>query len=408
MFSYLKVGLRNLLKNRRRTFWTVSAIVVAQIAILSFSGYVEYTYWGMREGIINGETGHIQLYKKGFSNEGQLDPFSYMLPDPAQYMKELSALKYVKAVTTRVDLAGIISNGEKSKIFTGQGVIPDSEKTISTFIDIVDGANLSSSDPEGALLGYSLANILGVKVGDYVTLLSPTKFGGLNAVDVRVRGTIQTGTKAVDDMIVKIPMDRVERLLGANDVTKIILLLDDTKYTETVRKEVERLIAAKGWDLEMKTWIDLADSYWAVVKIYDNIFFFLNIVIVLVIVSSIINTLSMTVMERVTEIGTIRAIGMKRSGIVNLFLSEGFLLGVLGSIAGILIAIALIKVVNIFGIETSPPPGQNRGYTQYILVNPLTVLYSFSLTTVTALAGAILPALKAGRLSVVDALRYNQ
>lgn len=408
MTSYLKVGFRNLLKNRRRTFWTVSAIVVAQIAILLFSGYVEYTYWGMREGIINGDTGHIQLYKKGFSREGQLDSFSYMIPDPVGYSENILGLKHVKAVSSRVDLAGIISSGDKTKIFTGQGVTPDSEREISTFIDIVEGANLSESDPEGALLGYSLANILDVKVGDYVTLLSPTKFGGLNAVDVKVRGTMQTGTKAVDDMIVKMPMNRVQKLLGADDVTKIIVLLDDTKYTDQVEKSLRSLIDSSGWDLEMKTWVELADSYWAVVKIYDNIFFFLNIVIVMVIVSSIINTLSMTVMERISEIGTIRAIGMKRKGIISLFISEGFLLGVLGSLAGILLALAVIQVVNVFGIETAPPPGQNRGYTQYILINPMTVLYSFSLTTLTCLVGAIFPALKAGRLSVVDALRYNQ
>lgn len=408
MLHYLTVALRNLLRNRRRSFWTISTIIIAQIAILTYSGYVQEMYWGMREGIINGSTGHIQLYKKGFNKEGKLDPFKYMIEDSNQYTDTIMNLEHVKTITSRVDINGIIASQDKSKIFTGQGVQPEQEKIISTFISIVDGANLSVNDPEGALLGFGLADVLGVNIGDYVTLLSPTKYGGLNAVDIKVRGTIQTGTSAVDDMIVKLPISSVEKLLGAPDVSKIMILLDDTSYTEVVEKKLRQLIKDEGWDLEMKTWVDLAESYWAVVKIYNNIFYFLTIIIVFIIISSIINTMSMSVMERVSEIGTIRSIGMKRRGITKLFLSEGFLLGAIGSVIGIVVAIIIISLVNINGIKTDPPPGQNTGYTMSILVMPATLIYSFLLTTIIALIASISPAIKAGRMKVVDALRYNQ
>lgn len=407
MIHYLKVGLRNLWRNKRRSLLTIAAIIVAQLAIVNFRGYVEYTYWGMREGIINGETGHIQIYKKGFNLEGQIDPFSYMIEDIDSVKNEIGDLEHIKAITSRIELNGIVAKDDKSKIFTGLGVNPEQEKEISTFIDIIDGYNLSDDHPDGALIGIGLRKVLDAQVGDYLTLLAPTKYGGLNAIDIKVRGVIQTGTKAVDNMLIKIPIEQVKLLLGSYDVTKMIILLDDTKNTSIVEKQIQRIIEQKELNLEIRTWKDLADVYWGVVKIYDNIFFFINIVIVLIVIFSIVNTLTMTVMERVSEIGTIRAMGMKRLGIMKLFLSEGFLLGIVGSIIGVLIALMVAGIININGIETAPPPGQNRGYTNFILITPVTIAFSFCLTTVVALIASIFPAWKAGKMQVVDALRYN-
>lgn len=133
-----------------------------------------------------------------------------------------------------------------------------------------------------------------------------------------------------------------------------------------------------------------------------------RVIIGLIIILTISNTLMMSVLERTREIGTCLAIGQRRALVMRMFLAEGVLIGFLGGVSGIAAGYLLAAVISYIGIPMPPPPGMARGYNGQILVDLPLVIDAFSLALFTTLIASVMPAWKASRMNIVDALRYNQ
>ena len=404
------LALRNIFRNKRRTLITFLAIISGSVAIIVFGGYVEYTYWGLREMVINTQFGHIQLYKKGYMEKGVSEPGKYLIKDPDSVEKAISVfpnIKYMRMVSSRLSFSGLISTGEKTVACMGIGIDPEREKEMSYFDSIVAGQQLASGMQEEVVIGGELMKALGAKVGDNVTILTNTVAGVINAADVQVVGVAQTGSKDYDSVFVKLPTKFVRRLLNTESAEKILILLDKTEEVPTVVPLIQKVINDKGLDLELQTWDKLADIYHQVVSLYEGIFDVMKIIICLIVFFSIANTMSMSIFERTKEIGTLRAIGTTRGGITKLFLMEGVLIGILGGILGILFGILAAKIINLSGgIEIAPPPGMTVSFITNILIVPKVLVFSFCLTVIVSVLSSLYPAIKASRLKIVDAIHY--
>jgi len=407
----LSLAFRNIFRNKRRTAITFLAILSGLIGIIVFGGYVEYTYWGLRETVIKTQLGHIQIYKKGYIEKGIADPAKYLIDDPESVEKAITVLpiiKYVKMISNRLTFAGLVSTGEKTLACSGIGVDPAREEEMSYYESIIDGMQLAPDMEDGGVIGAELMKALGAKVGDYVTVLTTTVDGVINAADIKIVGVARTGTKEYDSVFIKLPISFVRKILNSDSAEKIIVLLEKTEDVETVVPLLEDLIEEKGLDLELRTWKELATFYYKVVELYDGIFKVVKMIIGIIVFFSIANTMSMTIFERVKEIGTLRAIGSTRGSITNLFIVEGMLIGVIGGIIGSIAGIITAKIINYSGgIEMSPPPGMTVGFNAEILIVPEVLLYGFALTVAVAVLSSIYPAFKASRLQIVDALRYT-
>ena len=215
MALYLKLAIRNVFRNRRRTLITLCAMGFGAAAIIVFGGFVNAIYWGVRESTIRSQVGHIQLYRKGYSERGNLAPFDYLVPDYAGLQAELAKLPHVRTVTARLGFSGLISTGDTTTAFVGTGVQPDGERDLSSLAVVVDGKDLASRDPRGITLGLGLARAFGVKPGDDLTLLTTTKGGAINALAVTVRGVWESGEKAYDDRFLRVPERRIFRAISA-------------------------------------------------------------------------------------------------------------------------------------------------------------------------------------------------
>jgi putative ABC transport system permease protein len=407
----LSLAFRNVFRNKRRTAITFLAILSGLIGIIVFGGYVEYTYWGLRETVIKTQLGHIQIYKKGYIEKGIADPAKYLIDDPEAVEKAISVfpmIKYMKMMSNRLTFSGLVSTGEKTLACRGIGVDPAREEEMSYYESIVDGIQLASDIEDGGVIGVELMKALGAKVGDYVTVLTTTVDGVINAADIKIVGVAQTGTKEYDSVFIKLPIKFVRTILNSDSAEKIIVLLEKTEDVETVLPLLEDLIEENGLDLELRSWKELATFYYKVVDLYDGIFRVVKMIIGIIVFFSIANTMSMTIFERVQEIGTLRAIGSTRGSITSLFIVEGMLIGILGGIIGSIAGIIAAKIINFSGgIEMSPPPGMTVGFSAEILIVPEVLLYGFTLTVAVAVLSSVYPAFKASRLQIVDALRYN-
>lgn len=176
------------------------------------------------------------------------------------------------------------------------------------------------------------------------------------------------------------------------------MLLSDTKSTDSAMASLSAVLSASEYQLH--PWYSLADFYNKTVELFSKQIGVVRLLIALIVVLSISNTLSMSVMERTTEIGTSMAIGVRRSGILGLFLSEGVLLGIAGGLIGVALALVIGTIVSAVGIPMPPPPGMARGYIGEIAISPALVIDGFVLAFTTTLLASIFPAWKASRMNV--------
>ncbi|MDH5203345.1 MAG: FtsX-like permease family protein, partial [Nitrospirota bacterium] len=212
--------------------------------------------------------------------------------------------------------------------------------------------------------------------------------------------------RQIDNVVLKANLQVVKELQYTDDVHSIVMLLRDTEYTNRVSKFLHEEFEKNNLDVVVKTWEDLAETYHQVVNLYKASFNVVTIIILLIVIFSIANTLYMSVMERVREIGTFMAIGSPKAIIIRLFLLEGVVIGTVGTGLGIFIAFMASKLINSLYIMMPPPPGATEGYPLSIFVNFLLAVKVIALNIVTSFLASLYPALKASKLKIVDALRY--
>lgn len=401
------LAARNIFRNRRRTSITFMAIISGVVSLIIFGGFIQYTFWGLQELTIKTQLGHIQVYKKGYWEKGIADPGKYLIKDPEAVEEVFSDVPEVATITRRLTFSGLISTKEKTLPCKGIGVVVGEKRRMADSETIIAGRHLTPGDKDGGIVGSELMKTLGAKVGDYLTVLTTTSAGGINALDFKVVGIAQTGSQDYDSVFVRLPIRTVQDLLNTTAAEKIIIFLKDTKDVAKVTPVLEKLIKKRRMGLEVKPWYKLADFYWKVVGVYHGIFNVVKVIIAVIVLFSIANTITMSVYERVREIGTMRAIGTTRARIITLFITEGALMGFIGGLLGILAGILIANVINVSGgIYIPAPPGMSKGYTALILIVPKVVFSAFGSIVIVATLSSIYPAYKASRLKIVEALQH--
>lgn len=400
-----RLALRNILRQRRRSLIAIVAISFGVIAMMLTAGFIEWIFWANREGVTVNQLGHIQVVKPGFHEGSQADPFAYMLPGDTSGLEPLRALPGVKALAPRLKFSGLVSHGDSTLSFLGEGIDP-AEDPSSRYLIIVEGQRLDANDPKGILLGSGLAANLGVKTGDTVVLLTSTERGGINAVEATVRGLASTTMKAFDDSLLRVPVALARDLLKTKGSHAWVITLEETDMTEQATRLLRAQPSLKGY--EVVPWMDLADFYNKTVELFTRQVNIVKLIIAVIIVLSISNTMTMSVMERTVEIGTSMALGIKRRRVMGLFLLEGILLGAIGGACGALLGYLLASLISYVGIPMPPAPGMSRGFTAAIMVTPSIIWDAMVLAVATTLIASIYPSWRASRLIIVDALRHNR
>ena len=402
----MQLAFRNVIRHRRRSGIALIAICFGVVALVLSGGFIEWIFGAMRESVIKSRLGHIQVAMPGYRESGAADPFAYLLPGRSADLSFLQAMPGVKVIAPRLAFNGLISHGETSISFIGEGVDPGKEGVLSQFVFISRGENLSDSDPNGIILGEGLAANLGVNPGDTVVLLANTRSGGVNAVETRVRGLFHTATKAYDDAALRTPIELSRKLLRVTGTHHWAVLLDETKHTDAALRHMQT--DHRLSKLQFIPWFELADFYNKTVALFSTQIDVVRLIIALIIVLSISNTMVMSVLERTGEVGTMMAMGSKRANILVQFLQEGLVLGVIGGALGLIIGALLASVISAIGIPMPPAPGMRHGFTGGVSLTVPLVLNAFLLALLTTLLATIYPAFKASRLNIVDALRYNR
>lgn len=403
--KWLKLALKNVLRNRRRAVVTVLITAVGVASILIGGGFANFTYISLQEMAAR-STGHLIAAHQDYFSQEENTPMEFALKDYSALAKKLKSDKDVRYAIPRIEFSGLLSNGEKSTVFIGTGVDAKYEfKVKGPFLNVQSGHVLSKreqkNDPK-IMLGANLAKSLNAQVNESLTLMSTTVDGGLNAMDVTVQGIFSTGIPEIDKRSIIVTIDTAQSLLVTDKVSSIALHLRNTAATFDKYAE----LSAQYPDLAWETWLDQAIFYKSVKDLYNRIFGLLGFIIVMMVFFSIYNTVSMSVVERTREIGTLRAIGTYTREINRNFILEGLIIGVIGAVIGISGAALTSLGLSLADIQMPPPPGQTNSYPLIISIPPMLYFLAAIMSFIVCTLAAWLSSNKAANKPIVGALSH--
>ena len=402
------IALRNLSRNRRRTSLALLVVAAGAASLLLTAGFVRHSFNGLGEAFIRGGLGHLEVMPASrlSAEDGPDRVGPPAFAGWAEARRSIEAMPHVLGASGAIVLHGLVGKDERTLPFIGAALEPDRERRMGLQVRVRGGRPLDAAPAaeDEALLGLGLARQLGARQGELVTLTTLASDGTLNALDVRVVGLVTTGVQDLDSRFLRVHLLTAQRLLVTEAVTSVIVMLDATDETRPAAAEITRQLQGREPRVAVADWESRAPFYGQVRRLYAGIFGFLGTIVLVLVTLSSSNTLLMTVMERVREIGALLAIGTSGGQVVRMIVFEAAWLGLLGGLLGGVIGVAVMSAIHALGIQTPPPPGAVEPMELRLEILPSDLLWvSVVMVLVLALA-ALLPALRVLRLRIAEAL----
>jgi putative ABC transport system permease protein len=406
--SLWALAFRNVWRNRRRSLLTLGIVVFGFASFALAGGFIAQSFEGLRTGTIHSGVGHLQLAAEQTFEGTEEKTLEHGIHGEQQVTSILKASPYVEAVLPRLEFMGLISNGARSVPYLGSGLDPvEDGRVMETKSLITAGRWLTDRHEVGVVLGTGLARALNIRVGDTVTLLATTPDGVLNAQDVAVVGLADVPIKELDDRYLATSIDAASQLLGVSDVvSRFVVMLKSDADVGPARDALTAALNAGGHPLSARTWEELAVFYRQVKLLYVAIFGFMGLILVVVVLLACANTMTMAATERIREIGTLRAIGTPPAHIRRMFVLEGAMLALFGSIAGALLSLLIRAALNASGIMMPPPPGSTHGAPIHVALYPSSYAVGLAAMLLTLALAAYFPARRASKIPIVEALAH--
>lgn len=402
----VKLAFRNIFRQRVRTAITLAAITFGVAGLILAGGFVRDIFFQLGEALIHSQSGHLQIVKSGFFTYGSRSPEKFLIAAPQPLKQEVAQLPEVQEVLERVSFSGLLNNGKTDWPIIADGIEPDGEARLGSFIQIVEGRQLSQQDAFGIAVGQGVAKALGLKTGDKVFLLANTPEGALNTLELDVVGIFQSFSKDYDARYIRLPLAAAQELLNSNGINRLVISLKSTAETATVARKLDSML--KSGEFESRTWIQLNDFYEKTVALYEQQFGFLQFIILIMVLLSVANSVSMSIFERTGEFGTLLATGSRPADVIRLLMTESALLGLIGSLLGVAFGVTAGVLISHVGIPMPPPPNANIGYLATIQLVPIDIARSFAIGFLATTLACIWPGIRVVKLPIIDALRQNQ
>ena len=398
------LALRNLTRNKRRTMITAGAVVFGAMAIVFLQGFVNgFIRLGIEASVLT-KVAPIQVYRKGYI--GADDPLKLNLPTDPALVAKIAAVPGVNAVAPRIFFDGMVSNGAESTMFMATAIDPALEYKVCPMrkTQVARGsAPLAPGHDGSVLIGKTLAEALGAKLGSTLVMQSAgPNAAGTNAIDIEVSGFLPTLNIIESKRMATVSLGFAQQLLRMDgQVTQYAVGVGDLAQVDAISAAVR---AALGPEFLVTTWREIDPRTAEQSTTLRWVLGFVGLVLFLLVATGIINTMLMSVHERVREIGTMLAVGVRRWQIMTLFLWEAVALGILGAAVGVAGGYAIVRAFERAGVKLNPPGGD-----MIVYVHPHIDFWFLGAVVVFAVIGTVLaalyPAWKASRLQPVEALR---
>lgn len=414
MGNLFKIALRNLRRYKRRSALTISLIAFGVLFVLVFVAVTASIKDFMIAQITDSYLGDLQIHRRGYVASIESLPLNLNLapPEVSGIEKTLAGVKDIEAYSERLKFGALFSNFAQTTNIRINGVYPEQEfATCPQMLSrISEGEkNIHALDRGKILVPKLLAQGFGAKVGDTVVVVATNKDGSVNGKTLLVSGILEsaTGPGGRDGYINFDDARQILRISG-KDASEIAVQVKSISRVEEIAQSIRSGLGIgakkqKGGTLEVHTWSELS-PFANIARMIDLMTFFIKLMLIAIVLISILNVMIMAVYERVREIGTIAAIGTLPRKILSLFLVEGFCLGLTGAIAGVLIGLGVILVLNLTKITFNF--GQATGLILAPTIAPMEIVTASLMVIIVSVLASLQPAYKASRMEPIEALRH--
>jgi ABC-type lipoprotein release transport system permease subunit len=400
-----KLAFRNIRLHKKRSFISLAAIAVGLGALIFLRGFMFGAQSQMVQNITATLTSDAQIVPSAledfYNTNGAIE-------DPDKVREILKADPRIAAFSERIIGGGMISSEQRSMATFIIGFDPEAEAKIKTRREIMRGRALTAQDGKGVVIGEKMRQALGAEVGETIVLTAQDFYGSLTGGSFTLVGTFLTGNDQLDNtMAVILKSTAQDLLVFEHRISKFALKIDPRFPIQEVTHSIKEKL--EGSDLRVVTWESLIPMFAGMIRFQNGMIFVIMAIVLSIVAAGILNTLMMSIMERIRELGLMLALGTQPRQIVILVILESLILSVAGAVTGALLGIGLVTFFGRIGIDLTR------------FVTALTNLmigshvfprfdFSYSLIFVGAVLGANLlvsffPAWRAGRLVPLEAMR---
>jgi len=411
MGNLFKIAFRNLLRYKRRTLLTASLVTIGVVFVLLFIS-ISGSFKNMMVGqMTDSMLGHLEVHRKGYLASIDNLPLNLNLNMQA-YKKLEGILKQqleVEAFSPRIKFGGMFSTFVETTNIRLNGVYPDREfKTVPLLTSRIIKGTKALNKGE-ILIPDLLSTGMKVNVGDTVVVVATNKDGSVNGKQFKVGGVLEsiTGPGGRDGYIHLEDAKEVLRM-EEMEISEVAIRLKNFGQLHAFSGNLEGLLSGElnkqGKPIyEVHTWEQLSPFY-NIARMIDIMAFFIKLMLIAIVLTSIMNVMIMAVYERIREIGTIAAIGTLPGKILSMFVLEGLFLGTMGALAGDLIGLIVILILNRVGITFDF--GRQTGLVLSATIAPSDVLIISIIVIFISVVASLQPAYKASRMEPIKALRH--
>lgn len=411
----LRLAVRNLLRQRRRTLLTGFALAMGIALMVLGRAWTAAMEHAVVDPAKDGTLGHVQVFAANAAvDEGGQISFimphnNYrLIPEPRRAIERvLAAEPRLEAGLARLMVGTLLSSGETSMEGLLIGIDPAVRPAVYPALGLAKGRHFEPGE-HGVLLNRGVARRLGADVGDTVVALGTTADGRLNAVRLNVTGLWRIpGLEAYEWGACYADLAAVQELLDVGDAAGVLILRqrDPRAAAAPIAASLDRRFASS---LEAHTWEDLGGPFIGGMMLTRFVARIMDFMMAAIVAAGVLNTAMMSVFERTREVGTMRAIGVPRARVRRLFLLESLILGVGGAVVGTAVGVLLILVFGHYGIPAFSE-AQRYSYGGDYLYPQLAwahVAWVPVVMTLVCVAAGFGPAWTAARMRPVEALRH--
>ncbi|HBB16771.1 MAG TPA: ABC transporter substrate-binding protein [Syntrophus sp. (in: bacteria)] len=411
MGNLFKIAIRNLLRYKRRTLLTASLITVGVVFVLVFIA-VSGTFKNMMIAqITDSSIGHLQVHRKGYVASIETLPINLNIKGGAIAKLEtiLAEQPEIASWSPRIKFGGMFSNFTETSSIRITAIDPEKEFRTAPLLParVMDGSkDLKRGE---ILIPELLARGMKMKPGDIAVIVATNADGSVNGKQFTVTGILEsaTGPGGRDGYIHMDDAREVLRMDG-QQVSEFAIRLKDFGQLHKFSDKLEGLLSQTLNQqnkpvFEIHTWEKLS-PFFNIARMIDLMTFFIKIMLIAIVLISIMNVMIMAVYERIREIGTIAAIGTKPGTILNMFVIEGFCMGIAGAIIGNIVGIGLIFILNM--LKLTYDFGRDKGIVLQANISPADILVISATVIIVSVIASLQPALKASRMEPIKALRH--
>jgi len=406
----VKLSFKNLLRHKRRTLITAAIIAWAVFFYIVFDSMLIGMNDMVFQNIIDYEYGHVQVANTSYWEEKDELPLENLVVNSEELNQNLTVIEGYQAHAPQLNFQVRLNDGVNETPVMGKGIDPEKTLSVLEYEDYIIEGEMFEMGEYKTVIGQRLAEIMKLELGEYITLLTRTESDTFNTIDAEISGIINTPNPNINQNIVFVPLDIAQDTLNVdNKVTHYIMRLNTQNFNNSVVQNFQSNINNYNSKLNVYSWRDLDEVGITKAKQSGNAMILMIVLTIAAI--GIVNIVILSALERMEEIGMMKALGLKEKEIVFTFVAESTLIGIIGGVLGVILGAIAVYLMTIYGLDFGALMDMDMSEygipiisTIYGSWNPGTFIYMFLFAVFGSLLASILPARWAAKKDPVKAI----